>query len=92
MLEYSTTQSSWSGVLDGFRDRTGNGHDRHVHDIAYHLLRLILARRDFDDIKALIEFCEDPENFETWLPSESDRVIFSAGIVERLQELSSTPV
>lgn len=91
MLEYRAPQSAWSGILAHFRTRAGHGSRQDLRRVTYHLLEMILARYEFDDVDSLLAFCKNSKNLQTWLPSESDRVIFSAWLVEGLLELSATP-
>lgn len=65
------------------------GADRTFNNVAYHLMRAILARHDFDGVETLIAFCKEPENLRPWLPTETDRIIYSDGLVEGLHEIAS---
>ncbi len=58
----------------------------HFPCIKYHLAKLILAQHQFPDIDSLIEFCNKPENLETWLPSPADRQLISADLTGTLRE------
>ena len=73
-------------LLEYFRNREGHGRGQMLHNAAFYLLHRILEWQRFDDLDSLTAFCRDPENLEPWLPSESDRVILSAGLTDGLQE------
>ena len=92
MLEYRTAPSAQCEILGHFRRRAGHGHGQHLHNVARHLMEVILARRDFDDLDSLIVFCEAPDNLRPWLPSEADRIIFSDMLAEGLRELPADKV
>lgn len=65
------------------------GHGRILHNAACHLMQLILSRLGTDSIEDLMAFCADPQNLRPWLPTETDRYIFSIGLLEGLRDLAS---
>ena len=89
MIEYRTASSTQPGILGFFRRRIGHGREEYLHNVAYHLMAMILGRHDFDEVASLVTFCENPDNLQTWLPSEADRIVFSDMLVERLRTIPS---
>jgi hypothetical protein len=63
----------------------------HFPCIKYHLMKLIIGQRQFGDMDALIEFCAQPDNLETWLPSAVDRRLISADLTGSLKRARSRP-
>ncbi len=61
---------------------------QHIQDVALDLIAKILSQCDSDDAASLIAFCANADNLRPWLHNEADRIIFSAGLVEGLRELS----
>ncbi len=80
-----TSETDW--ILRYFRRRCGHG--RILHNAACHLVQLILERVRSDRIEDLMAFCANPENLRPWLPTETDRFIFSEGLLEGLRHLAS---
>lgn len=74
-------------IVEYFHRRCGHG--RVLHNAACHLIKLILARLGTDRIEEVMVFCADPENLRAWLPTETDRNIFSIGLFEGLRDLAS---
>lgn len=66
---------------DGFNQNQCHG------NIPYYLASAIFERHQFDTIESLIIFCESPNNMQSWLPSEADRIVFSDELVNRLREM-----
>jgi hypothetical protein len=77
-------------IVEHFKNRHGHGRGEFLHNAAYYLIRMILSQRSFQSVHDLTTFCENPENLRWWLPSESDRIIFSDGLLEGLQEFRET--
>jgi hypothetical protein len=80
-----------AAILAHFQQRRGRGRGRYLHNVAYHLIRIILGQREFDSLESLIAFCDDPDNLCPWLPMEADRIILSNGLVQGLRELPPDP-
>ncbi|MBP7933417.1 MAG: hypothetical protein KA354_02105 [Phycisphaerae bacterium] len=76
-------------IVRYFRRRCGEG--RILHNAACHLLQLILEQPGTDRVEDLMAFCGNPENLKPWLPNETDRLIFSEGLLEGLRDLASQP-
>lgn len=74
-------------IVRYFRRRCGHG--RILHNAAFHLVQLILEQLGTDRVDALTTFCANPENLRPWLPTETDRFIFSEGILEGLRDWAS---
>jgi hypothetical protein len=73
----------------GYFDRcAGHIGGRLLHNAARYLMRLILQEHEFADMDDLIAFCADPDNLRAWLPTETDRMIFSEGLVEGLRDIA----
>ena len=60
---------------------------RHVHHIAVQLASIILQQRDFASLDSFVDFCADPDNLRTWLPSNDDRLALSTEITRALWPL-----
>lgn len=56
--------------------------------MAHDLIAEILAQYDSDEEESLIAFCANADNLRPWLSGAADRIIFSAGLVEGLREIS----
>jgi hypothetical protein len=76
-------------VIEFVNSRGRPGHCRLLHNAACYLIRLILEEHEFADMEELVAFCAAPDNLRMWLPSETDRIIFSEGLVEELRELTA---
>ncbi|MCA9253585.1 MAG: hypothetical protein KDA54_20830 [Phycisphaerales bacterium] len=63
----------------------------HFPCIKYHLTKLIMGQQQFNDINALIEFCAEPDNLATWLPSPSDRQLIAADLASSLKSAYRRP-
>ncbi len=88
MLESGSGSLSQSEILSHFRRRVGHGRGQHLHDVAHDLIGKILLRYDSRDTESLISFCANADNLRPWLRSEADRIVFAAGLVEGLREIS----
>ena len=77
-------------IIQHFRQCYGLRRGRFLHNVTYHLVSIILQQRDFPNMRSFIEFCKNPDNLRSWLPSQKDRIIFSAGLVETLRSMDST--
>lgn len=58
----------------------------HFPCIKYHLTKLIMGQLQFADLESLIEFCSEPENLATWLPSPNDRRLISSDLATSLRD------
>ena len=74
-------------VLEFLRKRGSHGRDQCLHQADYELMRRILVCREFDDLEALIRFCENPSQLEPWLPNEPDQIVHAAGLCDELHHL-----
>ena len=74
-------------IIRHFNQCAHNGHAHLLHNAACYLMRLILKQRDFESVEALMEFCKEPGNLGAWLPTETDRIIFSEGLCEGLRDM-----
>ena len=55
-----------------------------VDRLVYHLASLILEQREFESVRDFLDFCNDPANLRTWLPSGDDRKTCSNSLLETL--------
>ncbi len=79
-------------IVDFFRDsREGRtGGSRLLYDAASCLMGRILRGHDFDSLRALRHYCADTNHLRPWLPTRTDRVIFSEGLLEGLRDFESS--
>jgi len=89
MKAAAATPVQRSVILAHFQRRRGHGRGPYLHNVAYHLVRIMLGQKDFDSLESLISFCDTPDNLRPWLPMEADRIIFSDGLVRGLHEILS---
>lgn len=80
-----TAETDW--IVGYFRRRCGRG--RILHNAACHLVEHILKLLGTARVEDVIAFCSDPENLRPWLPTETDRLIFSEGLLEGLRDVAS---
>ena len=75
-------------ILAHFRQRRRHGRQEYMDSLVGHLVRMILDQGEFGNFESVIEFCGTPDNLGRWLPTEADRIIFSAGLMQGLREIS----
>ncbi len=76
-------------ILAHFLRRRSHDWGQYLHNVAYHLMRMILTQQEFDSLESLMAFCGAPENLRPWLPAEADRIILSRGLTQGLNEIPS---
>lgn len=89
MKERDSTMEPGDRILPQLQRYDGTRPDQLLGNIPYYLARAILGHHAFETIESLIVFCEDPDNLQPWLPSETDRIVFSNELVQRLREIRS---
>jgi hypothetical protein len=74
-------------IIQHFRTGRGLASGEYLQNVAYHLAGIILDQREFPTVQAFTDFCRDPDNLRSWLPSPTDREALSAGIVSALRSV-----
>ncbi len=77
-------------ILAHLHQRSGRVREQYLGNVPYYLASAILEHHEFDTIDSLIAFCEDPDNMRPWLPSETDRIVFSDELATRLRQIRSS--
>ena len=74
-------------IIRQMRSSQSQYRGRHVNHIAVQLAAIILQQRDFASLNSFVDFCADPDNLRTWLPSHDDRLALSEEIARTLRPL-----